>query len=119
MNPTSQLILTAFLMVLVDLPWLSVIGGHYSDIVKTIQGGREVRMRPLAGAVVYPAMAFLALKTKSLQDAFLTGLAVYAVYDFTVMAVFKDYPLYIAVADALWGAFLFMTIFWLREKFGF
>ena len=76
-------------------------------------------MRPLAGAVVYPAMAFLALKTTSLQDAFLTGLAVYAVYDFTVMAVFKDYPLYMAVADALWGAFLFTAIFWLRERFGF
>ncbi len=119
MNPTSQLLLTAFLMVLIDLPWLSLIGGHYSDIVKTIQGGREVRMRPIAGVVVYPAMAFLALQTKSLRDAFLTGLAVYAVYDFTVLAVFKDYPLYMAVADAVWGAFLFMAVFYLKERFGF
>jgi uncharacterized membrane protein len=119
MNATGRLILVAFLMVLIDLPWLSLIGGHYSDIVKTIQGGREVRMRPIAGVVVYPAMAFLALRTKSLSDAFLTGLAVYAVYDFTVMAVFKDYPLYMAVADAVWGAFLFTAVFWLRERFGF
>jgi uncharacterized membrane protein len=119
MNATGRLVLTAFLMFLIDLPWLSVIGGDYSAIVKTIQGGREVRMRPLAGAIVYPAMAFLALKTTSLRDAFLTGLAVYAVYDFTVMAVFKDYPLYMAVADAVWGAFLFMAVFWLRQRFGF
>ena len=117
MNQTAQLFLTALLMVFVDLPWLSIIGGHYSDIARTIQGGREVRMRPLAGAVVYPAMAFLALKTVSLKDAFLTGLAVYAVYDFTVMAVFKDYPLYMAVADALWGAFLFMSVFWIRQRY--
>jgi uncharacterized membrane protein len=119
MNATARLVLVAFLMVLIDLPWLSLIGGDYTAIVKTIQGGREVRMRPLAGVVVYPAMAFLALKTTSLRDAFLTGLAVYAVYDFTVMAVFKDYPLYMAVTDALWGAFLFTAVFWLRERFGF
>ncbi len=117
MNPTTQLVLTALLMVLVDIPWLSLIGGHYTDIVRVIQGGREVRMRPLAGVVVYPAMAFLALKTVSLKDAFLTGLATYAVYDFTVMAVFKEYPLYMAVADALWGAFLFMVVFWTRQKY--
>jgi uncharacterized membrane protein len=117
MNPPAQLVLTALLMVLVDIPWLSLIGGHYTDIVRVIQGGREVRMRPLAGVVVYPAMAFLALKTTSLKDAFLTGLATYAVYDFTVMAVFKDYPLYMAVADALWGAFLFMAVFWIRQKY--
>lgn len=117
MNQASQLFLTAVLMFLIDLPWLSVIGGDYNAIVRTIQGGREVRMRPLAGAVVYPAMAFLALKTVSLKDAFLTGLAVYAVYDFTVMAVFKEYPLYMAVADALWGAFLFMAVFWIRQRY--
>ena len=51
MNQASQLLLTALLMVIVDLPWLSLIGGHYTDIVRTIQGGRQVRMRPLAGAV--------------------------------------------------------------------
>ncbi len=119
MNATARLVLVAFLMVLIDLPWLSLIGGDYTAIVKTIQGGREVRMRPLAGVVVYPAMAFLALKTTSLRDAFLTGLAVYAVYDFTVMAVFKDYPLYMAVADALWGAFLFMAVFWIRSRYNF
>ena len=117
MNQTAQLFLTAVLMFLIDLPWLSVVGGDYNAIVRTIQGGREVRMRPLAGAVVYPAMAFLALKTGSLKDAFLTGLAVYAVYDFTVMAIFKEYPLYMGVADSLWGAFLFMAVFWIRQKY--
>lgn len=117
MNQALQLFLTAVLMFLIDIPWLSLIGGDYNAIVRAIQGGREVRMRPLAGAVVYPAMAFLALKTSSLKDAFLTGLAVYAVYDFTVMAVFKEYPLYMAVADSLWGAFLFMSVFWIRQRY--
>ncbi len=105
-------------MFLLDLPWLSFIGGNYSAIVQAIQGGREVRMRPIAGVVVYPALAFLALKTTSFKDAFLTGAAVYAVYDFTVLAAFKDYPIWIAVADTLWGGFLFLAVYWIRERFG-
>jgi uncharacterized membrane protein len=119
MNATGRILIVAFAMVLIDLPWLSLIGGNYNAIVQAIQGGREVRMRPLAGIVVYPAMAWLSLRTTSLRDAFLTGLAVYAVYDFTVLAVFKDYPLYMAVADSLWGGILFTVVFWLRQRFGF
>ena len=118
MNANARLVLVAFVMFLLDLPWLSFIGGNYSAIVQAIQGGREVRMRPIAGVVVYPALAFLALKTTSFKDAFLTGAAVYAVYDFTVLAAFKDYPIWIAVADTLWGGALFSAVYWIRERFG-
>jgi uncharacterized membrane protein len=118
MNANGRLVLLAFVIFLLDLPWLSLIGGNYNAVIKAIQGGSEVRMRPLAGIVVYPALAFLALRTQSLKDAFLTGAAVYAVYDFTVLAAFKDYPFYLAAADTLWGGLLFCAVFWIRERFG-
>jgi len=109
--------LVALLIFLLDLPWLSLVGGNYNAIIQAIQGGKEVRMRPIAGIVVYPALAFLALKTQSFQDAFLTGMCVYAVYDFTVLAAFKEYPLYMAVADSIWGGLLFTAVFWVRGRF--
>ena len=114
----KKICILAVLIFLLDLPWLSLVGGNYNAIIQAIQGGAEVRMRPMAGLVVYPALAFLALRTKSLKDAFLTGLAVYAVYDFTVFAAFGKYPLYMAVADTLWGGTLFFSVFWLKERFG-
>jgi uncharacterized membrane protein len=117
MNATGRLLTLAFIIFLVDLPWLSFIGGNYSAIVQTIQGGRDVRMRPLAGVVVYPALAFLALKTQSVKDAFLTGAAVYAVYDFTLFAAFKEYPLYMALADTLWGGILFAIVHYITKRF--
>jgi uncharacterized membrane protein len=117
MNATGRLILVAVAMVILDLPWLTFIGGDYNAAVQKIQGGKEVRMRPIAGVVVYPALAFLALRTSSLRDAFLTGAAVYAVYDFTVLAVFKDYPLYLAIGDTLWGGILFSAVYFLRQTF--
>jgi uncharacterized membrane protein len=117
MNSTAHLFLLAGLIFLLDLPWLSFIGGDYSALVRKIQGGSEPRMRPLAGSVVYPALAYLALKTTSLKDAFLTGAAVYAVYDFTLMAVFKDYNLGMAIADTLWGGTLFTITRYGLDKF--
>ena len=110
--------LVALLIFLLDLPWLSLVGGNYNAIIQAIQGGKEVRMRPIAGLAVYPALAFLALKTQSLKDAFLTGMSVYAVYDFTVLAAFKEYPFYMAVADTVWGGVLFTLVYWIRERLG-
>lgn len=115
---TIKIIGLAFLIFLLDLPWLSLVGGNYNAIIQAIQGGKEVRMRPLAGIIVYPALAFLALKTQSMKDAFLTGMSVYAVYDFTVLAAFKEYPFYMAVADTIWGGVLFTAVFWIRTYFG-
>jgi uncharacterized membrane protein len=112
-----KIIFLAVLLFLLDLPWLSFIGGNYSAIIEKIQCGRDVRMRPMAGLIVYPALAFLVLKTTSFKDAFLTGMAVYAVYDFTLLAGFKEYPLYMAVGDSLWGGILFMIMYWIIQKF--
>ncbi len=113
----KKIIILAVIIFLIDLPWLGLIGGQYNAIIKMIQGGSDVRMRPLAGIVVYPALAYLALQTSDMKNAFLTGLAVYAVYDFTVLAAFNKYPFYIAVADTLWGGLLFAAVYWIRQKF--
>jgi uncharacterized membrane protein len=103
----KALALAALVLFLIDLVWLNFIGSTYSAAVEAIQGGRGMRPRLWAGAVVYLAMAFLLLKQRTLWEAFSTGVATYAVYDFTVMALFKDYPLMLGVADSLWGGVLF------------
>ncbi len=60
-----------------------------------------------AAAVVYIAMAYLVLQTKTPQQAFAMGSAVYAVYDFTNLATLKNYDPRFAVADTIWGGTLF------------
>ena len=102
MSAIKELTIVSILLFLVDLLWLTVVSGSYTSIVQIIQGGETVRMRPMAAFIVYPALAFLALRTKSLKDSFLTGTAVYAVYDFTVFTIFNKYPLYMAIGDTLW-----------------
>ncbi len=114
MNASSRFLAVCVLLVLIDIPWLMGISGSYTAAVQKIQGGGAVRMRPLAGLVVYPALAYLVLKAKTVSEAFLIGAATYAVYDFTALAAFKDYPLWIAIADSLWGGVLFSAVTWIR-----
>jgi uncharacterized membrane protein len=39
------------------------------------------------------------------------GLATYAVFDFTNLTLFKQYPLTVAIADSVWGAVLFYAAY--------
>ena len=48
------------------------------------------------------------LETASYKQAFLYGMCIYAVYDFTSLAIYEDYDWKFAIADALWGGILFM-----------
>ncbi len=116
MNDTTLLLLFAVIIFIVDLPWLNMIGGSYSSAVQIIQGGSPMKIRPAAGIIVYLALSFLLLQTTSLKNAFLTGAAVYAVYDFTLLTVFKDYPLWIALLDTLWGGILLSIAYWIRQR---
>lgn len=60
--------------------------------------------------VVYIALAYLLLQTHSNLQAFLTGLATYAVYDFTNYATLTNYDLKFAIADSLWGGVVFTIV---------
>jgi uncharacterized membrane protein len=69
--------------------------------------GSPLQMVWWAGAIVYLAMSFLVLQTKTPQQAFYYGVATYAVYDFTNLATLKQYDPKFAVADSIWGGILF------------
>jgi uncharacterized membrane protein len=85
------------------------------ETVQRIQGGAKPVIRYLPAIITYVAIAFLVRKTKSVQEAFLTGMAAYAIYDFTVMALFKDYPLSLAIGDTIWGGVLFAIVRYLLD----
>ena len=106
----------AVVMAVIDYFWLSNIGSHYMEIVRRIQGGSEVEFNLFAAAIVYIALTYLALIPKSYKEAFLVGVTAYATYDFTVMALFKKYPFYLAVSDTLWGGILFTLVFFVRQR---
>lgn len=120
MIPSIQtLITTAVLIAILDIPWLFLTGSSFLQMVQRIQGGASASTRAWAAIPVYLALSFLLLQSRSLSQAALIGLSTYAVFDFTNMAVFKDYCIYTAIADTFWGAILFSLAFSVRQRIGF
>ena len=112
----TQLLTAAVLLVLIDLPWLMVSGPYVKDMVQRIQGS-PLRISYIPAAVVYAAMAYLVLQTKTPLEAFYVGAATYAVYDFTNLATLKNYDASFAIVDTLWGGILFALVRFVLNRF--
>ena len=112
----TEFVIATILIPIVDAPWLWYQGSASQPMFSKIQGGASVVMRVWPAIVVYIALAYLLLQQTSVLGAAVSGSAVYAVYDFTNLVVFKDYKLSFAVADTIWGGVLFAIAYWLLEK---
>jgi uncharacterized membrane protein len=102
----NKFVIALFLIPLIDAPWLYLTSPYVIPIYEKIQGG-PLKVAPLAAVAVYVALAWLLIQQTSVTGAFLNGAAIYAVYDFTNLTIFKNYSLAMAVADTVWGGCLF------------
>lgn len=104
---SSVYLKTAAVLVFVDMFWLGTAGIFGRAMIERIQG-EPVAFRFVSAAAVYFFLAYLLLGTSSYMEAFMRGLCVYGVYEFTNYSVFERYDWKFAVADTLWGGVLFV-----------
>ncbi len=84
--------------------WLSAI--------RTIMNGRPTQFRPLYALPVYLLLVIAVLYyPKSLMEALMLGVIIYGVFDFTVIAMFADIPLKLAMFDMVWGGIFFGALY--------
>ena len=108
-------IVPAFTMLTLDSVYLSNIGGPlFAKMVKGIQKD-EMKIN-IFGAIgsylllILVLYKFIIVERKSPSDAFLLGFCIYGVFDFTNIAIFKNYSLLPALLDTLWGGVLFYIV---------
>lgn len=116
MEAIGRIATLAVLIGLIDLPWLYSVSGWSGEMVRSIQGS-PLTLNVAPAIVVYIALGYLATLPKTLLEAFQLGTAVYAVYDFTNLAMFKNYSPQFALADTLWGGVLFTIVQYLKQTF--
>ena len=104
------------LVILGSLLLLDVIyiGAQYKYLSKMYGGiqNSPLKINFVGAALCYIALTFLLYyfilsKKRKILDAFLLGLAVYAVYETTNYATFTKWPIYMLIVDTLWGGILF------------
>ena len=107
----NKLLVSAAGLVAIDFAYLTVIKGHFARQIAAVQGSPMVVNVSAAIAtyvfLIFGLNYFIIRPGRSAWDAFLLGLVVYGVYDFTNLALLSKWQLFTAVTDTLWGGALF------------
>ena len=114
-------IISAFSMLALDGLYLSNVGGPlFAKMVKGIQKEEmTLNMYGVVGSYILLVLVlykFIILERKSPTDAFMLGLCIYGVFDFTNIAIFKNYKWMPAMLDTLWGGILFYVVTFVTYK---
>lgn len=107
----KQLLVSAAGLVAIDFAYLTAIKGHFARQIAAVQGSPMV-VNAFAVIATYVFLIFglnyfILRPGRSAWDAFLLGLVVYGVYDFTNLALLSKWQLFTALTDTLWGGALF------------
>lgn len=113
MITTTSFLVASIVMLVLDYIYLSTMKNYFGRVVKSIQGS-PLKINVLSTGLTYIFMIF-ALQyfifgkesDNKVRDAFLLGLCIYAIFDFTNMAIFNNWDLLTVIIDSLWGASLF------------
>jgi uncharacterized membrane protein len=109
-----ETLVTAIIMFVIDLGWLTYRMDYHNNLVKNIQGTLPV-IRPVPAALIYilipiAVMVFAVIPSTTITEAIIKGtflgLCMYGVYDLTNFAMFTKYTLDMTVIDMAWGSFL-------------
>jgi uncharacterized membrane protein len=114
-------LLSAIVFVLLDYFYLGLMKGYFENQVKLVQG-TPLKMNFLGAIICYIFLIaglnyFIIKPNKSVQDAFLLGLVIYAVFETTNLALFQKWSWLTVVLDTLWGGILFALTTFIVSKF--
>jgi uncharacterized membrane protein len=106
-----QILLTFVVFVILDSIYLISMKRYFDNQVKSIQGS-PIKMNFVPAILCYISLVFgvyyfIIKERKPLFDAFLLGLVIYTVYEFTNWALFDNWKPLTVLIDSLWGAVLF------------
>ena len=107
----KKLVVSTIILLLIDALYLYSISKLFRDQIVKVQ--RVVMEFRIEGAILcYLALIlglnyFIIQPKKSVVDAFILGLVIYAVYETTNYATLKKWSPTLVVMDTLWGGVLF------------
>lgn len=105
------LLISAIVFVVLDYFYLNLAKNYFENQVQLVQGS-PLKLNYLGAILCYIFLIFginyFIIKPKrSIQDAFLLGLIIYAVFETTNLALFSNWSWFTVLIDSLWGGTLF------------
>ena len=106
-----DILLISIILVVIDTGYLYSMKKFFNNQIKLVQG-TDIQMNIYAAmlcyiVLVYGLYYFIIKDKRSLTDAFIFGIVIYAVYELTTMALLKNWSWKTVALDTLWGGILF------------
>ncbi len=120
---------TAVAILAIDLIVLKILSKMWSKTIEKVQK-TPFKVNPFYGIAAYVLMifglnyfvlgfgsGFKSIPTNQLvTKAFVFGIVVYGIFDFTNLAIFTNYDLKTGLIDILWGGILMALVTWIVKK---
>ena len=105
------LFLTLIVFLSLDFAFLYLMSSMFNKQIIAVQGSPIV-FNLYAAILCYISLIFgiyyfIIREKKSILDAFLLGIVIYAVYETTTLSLLKNWTFKTAIIDTLWGGTLF------------
>ena len=113
-------LISAIVFVVLDYIYLGFMKRYFEKQIQLVQGS-PLKINLLAAIICYIFLItglnyFIIKPNRSVMDAFLFGLVIYAVYETTNLALFTKWSWLTVFIDSLWGGTLFaLTTFIVRN----
>ena len=105
------ILISAIVLIILDSVYLHLMTGYFKRQVMAVQGS-PLQLNLVGAALCYVFIIFglnyfIIKNRKSVKDAFLLGIVVYAIFELTNLALFKNWHVLSVLIDTLWGGVLF------------
>jgi uncharacterized membrane protein len=113
-------LISAIVFVLLDYLYLGMMKGYFEKQVQIVQGS-PLKVNLLGAIICYIFLItglnyFIIKPNRSIKDAFLFGLVIYAVFETTNVALFTKWSWLTVIMDSLWGGVLFALTTFIVSK---
>lgn len=108
----QNMLFNMIIMLFIDSIYLYTLGKYsFTNMIYNIQKENiQLNTLGVVGSYLFlfiPYYKFILLENRNEYDAFILGLSLYGVFNFTNIALFKKYNLISAITDTIWGGLLF------------
>ena len=116
----KKIIISTIVLLILDGLYIFINKNRFQDAVVNIQ--RVVmKIKPEGALFVYLLLIgvinyFIIQKNRTPLEAFILGFCIYGIYDGTNYAMFKKWPINVAIMDAIWGGLLFSATTYFTYK---
>ena len=117
MSKPILFLIAAVLVVVIDSLYLNSIKGYFGKQISSVQKS-PMKLDMTATVLAYVFIVFginyfIIRKRASVTDAFLLGLVIYGIYEFTNKALFSKWTYTTVAIDTIWGGILFSLVTYL------